>query len=314
VIQEPKRVRGVTITTPQRVVYPALDFTKLDLARFYDDVSRWMLPYVRSRPLTLVRCERGVSKPDALRSECKFLRHTEGWHRWAGPSLRKVHIPEQKKVGEYLVVESAESLVALVQGDVLEIHVWNTTIDHVEQPDQLVFDLDPAPDVGWPRLVEAAELLRERLLAIGLESWPRLTGGKGIHVVVPFVPELGWEIVYSVARIVAESMVRDEPAVFTTAFSKAMRSGKILVDYKRNHRAATAIASYSARARPTGTVATPVSWKELGQLHEPPAFTVKSLCSRLRRRKRDPWEGFSTTRQRLSNIALRKSSATSNGQ
>jgi bifunctional non-homologous end joining protein LigD len=293
-------VRGTAITSPERVVYPAFGFTKLDLAHFYDDVAERMLPHVRGRPLTLVRCERGVTKADGLRTECSFLHHSEGWHRWAPPSVRRVRIREQKKTGEYLVVDSAEALVALVQGDIVEIHVWNTTTDHIEQPDRMIFDLDPAPDVTWSALLDGARALRKRLESVGLKSWPRLTGGKGLHVVVPLQPELGWDAVYEYSHVVADSMARDAPSTFTTVFSKKMRAAKILVDYKRNHRAATAIASYSTRARPNGSVAIPLSWAELNATPRSDLFTVTSVKERLQAKKRDPWRGFWTCRQNLT--------------
>lgn len=292
-------VRGITITTPERPVYPALGFTKLHLAALYADLAEWMLPYVANRPLTLVRCEKGVRSADALRSECKFLRHEPGWHRWARQPIRRIQIQEQKKVGEYLVVDSPEGIVSLVQGDILELHVWNATTDQLERPDRIVFDLDPGADVAWADVLGAARILGDQLGAIGLESWPKLTGGKGIHVVVPFQPEHGWSAVYAFARAVAEAVVRRDPAKYTTEFAKQHRSDKILVDYKRNHRAAVAVAAYSPRARPSGAVGVPLAWSELRSSLRPDRWTVTNVRERLRRLKRDPWVGLWQSRQRL---------------
>lgn len=189
-------VEGVFITTPQRIVYRELGFTKLDLARFYAEIAEWILPHLAGRPLTLVRCDKGVGTADALRSECKFLRHQAGFHRWASLGVRRVQIQEQKKVGEYLVVASHEALLSVVQGDIVELHAWNSKAEAVEHPDRVVFDLDPAADVAWRDVLEAARLTRDYLASIGLQSWPKLTGGKGLHVVVPIVPELAWAEVY----------------------------------------------------------------------------------------------------------------------
>ena len=292
-------VRGVVITSPDRPVYPALGYTKLDLAKLYARLADRMLPYIAGRPLTLVRCEKGVSKPDALRSECKFLRHEPGWHRWARPPIRRVNIQEQKKVGEYLVVDSPEGLVSLIQGDISEISVWNATAHAVETPDRIVFDLDPGHDVPWPHVVEVARLLREELRARSLESWPKLTGGKGLHVVVPFAPEHAWAEVYAFSRVVAEAVAARDPQGSTLEFAKASRAGKILIDYKRNHRAAVAVAAYSTRTHPEGTLSVPISWRELTAELSPRQFTVHNVLARVAGQEADPWRGFWKTQQRL---------------
>jgi bifunctional non-homologous end joining protein LigD len=297
-------VGGVPITSPERVVYPKLGFSKLDLARLYADLADWILPYVADRPLTLVRCDKGVSRADALRSECKFLRHEPGYHRWAGAHIRRLRIQEQRKVGEYLVVDSLEGLISLVQGDILEIHCWNSRCPRLEQPDRFVFDLDPGADVAFDRVVEAAVLLRRKLESVGLQSWPKLSGGKGVHIVVPFAPEHDWSEVYAVARLVAESLVREDPASLTLDFAKSGRNDKILVDYKRNHRAAVAVAAYSARATPQGSVCVPVTWSELGRQTASDSNTVITLRKRLARRARDPWREFYECHQRLGGERL----------
>jgi DNA ligase D-like protein (predicted polymerase) len=293
-------IRGVSITTPERPVYPMLAFTKLDLAELYAELANWMLPYIENRPLTLVRCERGVRKLDALRSECKFLRHEPGWHRWASPPIRRVHIQEQKKIGEYLVVDSPEGILALVQGDILEIHVWNARADRLEQPDRIVFDLDPGEAVDWARVVAAAFRLRAVLAAVGLQSWPKLTGGRGAHVVLPFAPEHDWHAVYELARKLAELAVQQDPSGLTLDYSKQARRGKILVDYKRNHRAAVAVAAYSTRARPAGSIGVPVSWRELKATHAPDRWSVANVRRRLKQLDTDPWKDFWSARQRLA--------------
>jgi bifunctional non-homologous end joining protein LigD len=292
-------VAGVTITSPDRPVYPGLGLTKLDLARYYSDIAERMLPYVQNRPLTLVRCEKGVRSPDALRADCKFLRHEPGWHRWAKEPIRRVNIPEQKKIGEYLMVDSKEGLVALAQGDILEVHVWSSTIDHLEKPDRVVFDLDPGAAVPWEGVIESACLLRDRLAEFDLESWVKLTGGKGLHVVVPFRPERSWDDVFAFARTTAEAFVRQDPTAFTVEYGKRGRERKILVDYKRNHRAAVAVAAYSARARTNASISLPVTWRELIECVGSDAWTIVNVRERLQHLRRDPWKGFWASRQRL---------------
>lgn len=294
-----RAVLGVTISTPERPVYPALGFTKLDLAQLYAELAEHLLPYVADRPLTLVRCEKGATKEDALRSECKFLRHEPGWHRWAHPPIRRVQIQEQRKVGEYLVVDSPEGLVSLIQGDIVEIHCWNSRASDLERPDRIVFDLDPGADVPWSKVVEAARLLRRELEQLGLECWPKLTGGKGLHVVLPFEAQHGWAEVYGLAQSVAAATARHDPEGLTLEFAKSGRETKILIDYKRNHRAAVAVAAYSTRARPEGTLSFPLDWRDLKATDTRPLVTVESAVAKLKRRA-DPWKDYWACRQTLT--------------
>jgi bifunctional non-homologous end joining protein LigD len=293
-------VAAGALTSSERLVYPALGFSKRDLAQFYADVAAWMLPYVAHRPLTLVRCERGVRDADALRTECRFLPHEIGWYRWAGPPLRRVQIQEQKKVGEYLVLDSPEGLAALVQGDIVEVHCWNSTLDHLETPDRIVLDLDPGSGVTWSEVVAAARDVRALLTNLGLQCWPKLTGGAGVHIVIPFEPEHGWDAVYALAQRLAQAAAQRAPDRFTLDFAKQKRTRKILIDYKRNHRGAVAVAAYSARARPSGTVGVPVSWRELVATRPPERHTVQTVRTRLARLTADPWRDFWSCRQRLS--------------
>jgi bifunctional non-homologous end joining protein LigD len=293
-------VAGVAISSPDRVMYPALGFTKLDLAQLYADLAGWVLPHVAGRPLTLVRCEHGASANDALRSECKFLKHSTGWHRWVPASVRRVQIAEQKKVGEYLVIDSTEALLAIINGDILELHAWNSQADRVEQPDRLVFDLDPAPDVSWASLVQAAELVRTRLSAERLQSWVKSTGGKGLHVVVPLEPAAGWDECFAFAKTFAERLARESRRTFTTAFGKARRDGKVLIDYKRNHRTSVAVATFSTRARPDGTVSMPLRWDELDPRRPIEPCTVVDVRERVAAWPDDPWQDYWRCRQRLA--------------
>jgi bifunctional non-homologous end joining protein LigD len=183
---------------------------------------------------------------------------------------------------------------------VLEIHPWGSTLDALETPDRLVLDLDPAPDVPFARVVEASLVLREELAAIGLESFLKTTGGKGLHLVVPVEPVLDWEVVKPVTRAFAEAMVAKRPALFTLEMLKKNRAGRIFLDYLRNGRGATAIAPYSTRAHAHATVATPVEWSEATPALDPGAFTLATVPGRLATLKRDPWAALGRTRQRIS--------------
>jgi bifunctional non-homologous end joining protein LigD len=283
-------VAGVRITHPDRVLYPGLGITKLDLARFYEGIADWVLPHVEGRPTTLVRCPEGMGEP------CFFQKHTG---HWAPSALRRIKIQEKKKVGEYLVVDDLSGLVGLVQMGILEVHTWNSRDESLEQPDRVVFDLDPAEDVPWPRVVEGARLLREELLALKLASFVKTTGGKGLHVVVPLAPGPGWDEGLEFTRALAARVAGERPREYVDEMSKARRAGKIYIDYLRNLRGATSIAAYSTRARPGAPVSTPLHWDELDSRVRPDRFTVKTLPERLASLREDPWKGYARLKQRL---------------
>jgi DNA ligase D-like protein (predicted polymerase) len=301
-------IRGVTISTPGRVLYPTIGFTKRDLVELYADISTWILPHVQGRPLTMVRCEPGVSRPDALRTECQFLRHSSGWHRWVPKSVHRELIAEQQKRGEYLVIQSVSDLLAILNGDIVELHTWNATIGALERPDRIVFDLDPGLGVAWSDVVAAALLLRARLRNRSLESWVKTTGGNGLHVCVPLAPGHSWDACFELSRNVAEALVRAAPASFTTTYGKAARPNKILIDYKRNHRAAVTASALSARARPNGSVSVPMSWEELSAETIPDRWTVVNLRERFRTLARDPWSDYWSCRQSFAAVRSRRSS------
>jgi bifunctional non-homologous end joining protein LigD len=271
-------------------MYPDVGVTKLDLARYYEAVSEWMLPHVVGRPLTLVFCPRGIAQ------DCRFLKHGKAW----GPgALRRVHIREKTKIGEYMVVDDLAGLVSLIQMNWIETHTWNSTTDHLEQPDRLVLDLDPGPRIVWRQVVEAARLTRALLLALRLQSWVKTTGGRGLHVVVPLRPERDWRECLALARACAEALVRQRPALYTTELAKAGREDKILIDYLRNNRTNTSIAAFSPRARPGAPVSTPVAWEQLTPRLSPARFRVKSLPARWKRQPADPWAGYWNCDQRF---------------
>jgi bifunctional non-homologous end joining protein LigD len=293
-------VEGVRITHADRVLYPEQGITKRALAEFYVSIAARILPHLVDRPTTLVRC------PDGLGGGCFYQKHAG---HWAPPSLRRVEIPEKHKVGEYLIVDDLPGLVGLVQIGILEIHTWNARVAHLEQPDQLVFDLDPAEDVPWPAVVAAARLLRTRLEDHGLRSFLKTTGGKGFHLVVPIARGPGWDECGAFSHEVAERLVRDAPEAFVAVMSKAKRAGRIFIDYLRNQRGSTSVAAYSTRAKAGAPVSTPITWDELDDDVRPTRWTVANLPQRLASLKRDPWDGFATIRQRLPGASRRTPSA-----
>jgi bifunctional non-homologous end joining protein LigD len=197
------------------------------------------------------------------------------------------------------MVDSLAGLVGCAQMAALELHTWGTHAEHVEQPDQIIFDLDPDPSVLLPAVMDAARMLRELLAQLGLESFVKTTGGKGLHVVLPIVPELGWDAVKGFSKAVADALVQSYPARFTATSVKAQRSARIFIDYLRNGRGATAIAPYSTRARPGATVATPLAWEELNERLDPTRFNLLTVPARLERLGRDPWHDYGRVSQSL---------------
>jgi bifunctional non-homologous end joining protein LigD len=280
---------GVAITHPDKLMFPELGLTKLDIARYYESVSSRMLPHVTGRPLTLVFCPTGVGEG------CTYLRHSKIW----GPKvIRRVRIREKTKIGEYMVVDSVEGLVSLAQMNVLEIHTWNSTIDHLEQPDRIVLDLDPGKNISWAQVIDGAKLLRSMLSKLGLEAWVKTTGGRGLHVVVPVVPAHDWSTCLEFARAMALLMVEHDSDRYTTDFRKAGRDNKVLVDYLRNNRTNTSICAYAVRAREGAPVSMPIAWADLKPSLKPERFTVLTANRDLGRRA-DPWREYWRSKQRL---------------
>ena len=287
-------VAGIGISHPDRPIYPELGISKLDFARYFEQVSEWIVPHVTGRPLTLVHCPGGVNEP------CRFLKHAKAW----GPdALRRVRIQEKTKVGEYLVADSIQGVVALAQMGIVEIHTWNSTAENIERPNRIVWDLDPGPVVQWTDVVAAARLLRTVLETLGLESWVKTTGGQGLHVVVPIRPRRDWSECLAFARSVSDVIVGSKPTLYTTAFSKRGRERKILFDYLRNNRTNTSIAAYSPRARSGAPVSLPVDWDELRDSRR--RWTLATAVDRLRRLREDPWGSYWVSSQALSKESLR---------
>jgi bifunctional non-homologous end joining protein LigD len=283
-------VAGISVSHPTRVLEPP-GVTKLALARYYEAVASRMLPHALGRPLTLLRWAEG---PPTEKGGI-YLRHAKAW----GPTpLHRVTIREKTKTGEYLVIVDAKGLVSLAQMDILEIHTWNAIADDVERPDRVVFDLDPAPDVPWNETASAALEIRDRLAKLGLASWVKTTGGKGLHVVVPLTRGAGWDTCFEFTRRFAQQMVADTPKRYIATMSKAARKGLLFVDYLRNNRASTSVSAFSTRSRPGPPVSMPVDWSGLATL-DPAAFTMKAVAELVSGRWADPWKGYWKAKQTL---------------
>lgn len=263
-------VTGIELTHPERILYPEQGVTKLALARHYESIHEWMLPYLAHRPLVPLRCPEG-------RDACFYQKQLP---KAQAGSVPRIAIREEEAVRSYVYVRSLADMLALVQHDVLELHAWGCRVEDIEHPDLLVFDLDPAPDAAWAEVLRTARELRDRLRQLGL------------HLVAPLRPAADWHAAKEFARAVVEQHACDEPRLLTTNMSMAKRRGKIYLDYLRNARGSTAIACYSARARPHAPVAVPLRWNELSPALRSDHYTVETLPRRLAALRADPWEGF----------------------
>lgn len=290
--------QSIPFTNLDKVLYPEQGVTKGELIAYLAVIADWMLPQLAGRPLTLVRC------PDGRHKHCFFQKHARDG---TPPAIRRIEIAEEDGVvADYMTVDDLAGLLALAQMGVLEIHTWGAHADQVERPDQMVFDLDPDTGVGWTDVVRTALELRDRLADLGLASFVKTTGGKGLHVVAPIARRTGWDDFKGFARAVAEAMEAEAPDRFTTNPLKVKRRGKIFVDYLRNSRGASAICAYSPRKREGAPVATPITWEELERGVDPSSFTISTLPRRLGALRSDPWAGYHDLGQSITAAARRK--------
>ncbi len=259
----------VKFTNLDKVLYPENGLTKAALIAYYATMADRLLEHIAGRPLALLRC------PDG-RTKCFFQKHAT------------VPLPPQVKHGdEWVRVDDFEGVMALAQSGALELHAWGSLEKKLEKPDRMVIDFDPDVELDWQKVVDAALELRERLKGMKLESFVKTTGGKGLHVVIPCAPKLGWDEFKDWSKRLAEAMEKDSPDRFTTNVRKSARGGKMFVDYLRNGRGATAVAAYSTRAREGATVSCPVTWDEVKTV-KPKELTILTVPGR----KGDPWPGW----------------------
>jgi len=265
----------VTVSSRERLIFPESDVTKGELADYYAQVSAIMLPWAGNRPISLVRCPQGRGKA------CFFQKHDAGSF---GDQVHQVPIPEKDgSIENYLYVDDADGLVACVQMGTIEFHGWGSSVATLEQPDRMVFDLDPDEDLGFEIVRKAAEDLKEHLAEIGLVSFAMLSGGKGVHVVVPLNPQAEWPAVKDFADRFSRALAANEPERFVATMSKAKRKGRIFIDWLRNQRGATAVLPYVARARAGAPVAAPVSWAELRDIEGANHWGVRDAATLIER-------------------------------
>jgi bifunctional non-homologous end joining protein LigD len=282
---------AVRLTNPSRLLWPEQGITKEGLVDFYAAIADWILPHIVGRPLSMVRCPDGVDK------QCFFQKH-----RWAGLGKGARDVPVSNEKEPAVAIDGLPGLLELVQASVLEIHPWGSQADRPELPDRATIDLDPGDDVPWEHMTEAALEVRRRLSDLGLQSFVKTTGGKGLHVVFPLTPKVDWDTLKAFTQVLAAQMAADRPDRYTANPAKQERHGRIYLDYLRNGMGATAVGAYSTRARPGATVSTPLAWDELGPAIRGDHFTVENLPKRLAVLDKDPWEGIFSLKQELPDI------------
>lgn len=280
----------IVVTHPERVLYPELGVTKQGVADYYRAVMKWFLPGVADRPTSVLRFPEGIGEQGF------FQKHPmRGLSHVGHLRLRE----ESGKWADYLCPNDASSVIGLVQFGSIEFHPWGARANSLDEPDYLVFDLDPGKGVKWRDIVDAARLLKRRLGDVDLQSFVRTTGGKGLHVVVPLHASCTWDDAKRFVQAFARKLADEQPDRFIAKAAIAERGGRIFIDYLRNSRGATSVASYSLRARAGATVATPLRWQDLGKYAGPGDFDIGTVPRRLAKLRSDPWEGFATLKQDL---------------
>lgn len=285
------RVSGVKVTNPERVIDAATGLKKLDLVRYYESIAEWMLPHLKGRPCSLLRGPTGVG------GELFFQKHDD---KLSIPGLRELDPSLWPGHAALLEVPNADALVNAAQMNVIEFHTWNSMARRIDEPDRMVFDLDPGEGVPWQRVQEAAVLTHTLLSELGLKAWLKTSGGKGLHVVVPIAPKLDYDIVKAFSHAVVQHLAQTVPSRFVAKAGAANRVGKLFADYLRNSHGATTVAAFSARARPGLGVSMPIAWDQLGSLKSGAQWNIGNAREYLSFQKTDPWAGYWRSRQTLA--------------
>ena len=279
------------LTNPDKLIYPELKITKQQVFDYYREAAPQLLAELANRPLSLVRC------PDGIAGQCFFQKHHA---RTLGQNVRTVPIKEKDGSREdYLYVDNADGVLELVQMNVLEFHPWGSQVGDVERPDRLVFDLDPGEGVDWNAIKAAARDVRARLEELGLQTFLRLSGGKGLHVVLPIRPGPDWDEAKAFCEAFANAMSLRSPDKYVATAVKAKRTGVIFIDWLRNGRGATSVTNWSLRARKEAGVAVPLAWSELGRTKSGHDYPLERALRRLAGQRQDPWvaEGWGKATQ-----------------
>ncbi|MFM0151561.1 DNA ligase D [Paraburkholderia sediminicola] len=292
----PAEVAGVRVSHPDRIIDKSTGTRKIDLVQYYESVADWMLPHLRDRPVSLVRA------PEDIGGELFFQKHSQ---KLSIPNVRQ-HPGLDPGHPPLITVDTLKALVGAAQMGTVEFHTWNAVVSNIEKPDRMVFDLDPDASLGWERMIEAAQLTRSLLEELGLSSFCKTSGGKGLHVVVPLAKHAGWDEVKAFSQAVAQHMATTLPKYFSAKMGAQNRKQKIFVDYLRNNRGSSTVAAFSARARPGLGVSVPLSWDEVATTTSGDQWTVENVHERLEDLKRDPWADYAKTRQRIT-AAMKKS-------
>jgi bifunctional non-homologous end joining protein LigD len=299
-VKAPEPRGGVNITHPERVIDPQSGTQKQQLAQFYAGISEWILPFLRHRPVSLLRA------PEGIEGEQFFQKHSE---RLAIPNIKQLDPAPDPGHARLMEIDTTKALIGAVQMGTIELHTWGATSDKIETPDLFVLDLDPDPALPWKSMLEAAQLTLSVLDELGLEAFVKTSGGKGLHLIIPLARRDGWDTVKAFAKAIAQFMTEQLPERFTATSGPKNRVGKIFIDYLRNARGASTVAAYSVRARPGLPVSVPVSREELKGLRGAQQWTVANLHQRLQGLKVDPWAGYAN-RQKISKKMWDKLGAT----
>ncbi|TBU77395.1 DNA ligase D [Phytopseudomonas daroniae] len=292
-------VADVSISHPDRVIDPQSGTTKVELAHFYAEIADWLLPDVRTRPVSLLRAPSGVD------GEQFFQKHAE---RLAIPNIRHLDPALDPGHDRLMAIENVPALVGALQMGAIELHTWNATYASIERPDRLILDLDPDPALPWRAVVEATRLSLAVLDELGLEAFLKTSGGKGMHLVVPLARHVDWDTLKVFGKAVSQFMADELPDRFSARMGPKNRIGKVYLDYLRNQRGASTVAAYSVRARPGLPVSVPIRREELAELRDSAHWHIGNLQQRLSRLKTDPWEGYAN-RQRITRAMWKKLAA-----
>ena len=291
---------GIKLTSPDRVVYPGQGVTKAGLVAYYAAVAERMLPYIANRPLSLLRCPQGRTK------YCFFQKHDTGGFP---EGLKSLLITEKDGSKEdYFYLDDLAGIIAGTQMNVLEWHLWGARTQDVEKPERIIFDIDPDEGLGFADVRAAAKDIRDTLDALGLKSYPLVSGGKGVHVIAPLTPQAEWLEVKAFCKAVAQRLAENQPDRFVATMSKAKRKGKLFIDYLRNERGSTAIAPWSSRSREGAPAAVPVTWEELEGVTAANQFSLAIAAERAK--APDPWTGYFELDQSITKAMLKAVGAT----